>query len=49
MPLPSTTEFAGLVVRLCRRRLHKEKDLGLNLALIYLLNGSRMAANPSSG
>jgi hypothetical protein len=45
---PFTTEFEELVAQLCRHRLHEEKVLGLNLALIYLPNGSRMAANPSA-
>ena len=48
MHLRSTTEFEELVVQLCRHRLHEEKVLGLNLALIYSLNGSRMAANPKA-
>ena len=47
MHLPSTTEFEELVAQLCHHRLREEKVLGLNLASIYLLNGSRMAANPS--
>jgi hypothetical protein len=41
------TEFEELAVQLCRRRLREEKAHGLNLALIYLLNGLRMAASPS--
>jgi len=45
---PSTTEFEELVVLLCRHHLQEEKVLGLNLASIYLLNGSRMAVNPSA-